>query len=88
MFRTTMLTMKNFLISRLKSFGYAITGIRTLVTSERNAWIHLFVTIAVIIAGLLRHLDKTSWCLLILAIALVWITEALNTAIENLEHSH
>lgn len=52
--------------------------------SEPNAKIHFIATILVIIAGFIRHISRGSWIAIVIAIAMVWITEALNTAIEAL----
>ncbi len=70
--------------NRVRSFAYAIQGIKTLITGEHNTWIHLAATIVVIVAAFLFHVSKLSWFMLTLAIAMVWITEAINTAIEYL----
>ena len=70
--------------NRIKSFGYAIEGCRQLVRQEPNAKIHFVFTIGVIIAGFVCRLGKYDWIALLFAIALVWIAEALNTAIEML----
>ena len=67
---------------RIKSFKYAFNGLKTLIKTQHNARIHLLATIIVFIAGFLLHVSKTDWALLLLAMALVWITEAINTAIE------
>ncbi len=67
---------------RIKSFQYAFQGLKTLLKTQHNARIHLLATIVVVLAGFLLHVSKTDWALLLLAIALVWITEAINTAIE------
>lgn len=67
---------------RIKSFGYAIRGIKVLITTQHNSWIHLLATIVVIIAGIVLKISKGDWFMLTIAISLVWITEALNTAIE------
>ena len=67
---------------RIKSFGYAIKGIKVLITTQHNAWIHLLATITVIIAGLILKITIREWFMIIIAVSLVWITEALNTAIE------
>jgi diacylglycerol kinase len=78
--------MASYLRSRLKSIGYALEGLGSLIRSEKNMWIHLAATIVVIIAGILRHIDRHDWSILIIAIAGVWITEAINTAIEKLSN--
>ncbi len=74
----------NTLASRIRSFGFALAGMRALVKAEPNAKLHLVATIAVIALGIYRHLDSTRWAAVIVAIGLVWITEAINTALEHL----
>ena len=51
---------------------------------QHNAWIHLAATLVVVGAGLLFQLSAPEWCWIILAIAIVWTAEALNTAFEFL----
>lgn len=74
-----------FLISqRIASFGHALAGIYAFVKSQPNAWIHLFVTVIVVISGFLLQVTLVEWSLLIFAITLVLVSEALNTSIEYL----
>lgn len=73
-----------FLQGRVASFGYAFTGIAILVRTQRNAQIHLMATLIVTVAGFTAGLTSTEWGLISLSLAGVWITEALNTAIEFL----
>ncbi len=70
--------------SRARSFGYALKGIALVVRSQHNAWIHSLVTIAVVGLGALLPLSALQWCALIFAIAIVWVAEAMNTALELL----
>ncbi len=70
--------------ARIKSFRYAFTGIAVLIKSQHNAWIHLFATILVIGCGLFFQIDSVEWCLVTLAILVVLVSEAFNTAIEFL----
>ena len=70
--------------ARLQSFRFAFCGLVVLLKTQQNSWIHLFATVAVIGSGILLRVTNDQWCLLIVAIALVWITEAVNTAIEFL----
>ena len=51
---------------------------------QHNAWIHLGLTIVAIGAGFFFGLSSREWCWIILAIAIVWTAEALNTAFEFL----
>ena len=68
----------------LRSFGYAGTGLITLLREQANARIHLLATVLVVGAGLLLNVQRSDWLILLLCIALVWVAEALNTALEYL----
>jgi diacylglycerol kinase (ATP) len=56
----------------------------SLLRSEHNAWIHLAATILAIVLGLAFGIGREEWVAIVLAIALVWTAEAVNTAIEAL----
>jgi diacylglycerol kinase (ATP) len=71
-----------FVNSRIKAFGYAFSGWWYVVRTQRNAWIHMVVSIAVITISFILQISTYGWALIILAIALVWIAEFLNTALE------
>lgn len=78
----------NFSIkNRLKSFVYAFHGIGLLIKTQHNAWIHLFATLVVICVGLYFKVSGLEWALLLFAIIIVWLAEALNTAVEFLGDS-
>ena len=70
--------------ARIKSFTYAFQGIKTFFQTQHNAWIHILATVIVIVLGNIVSLSNAEWCWIMLAIALVFITEMLNTAIEFL----
>ncbi len=70
--------------TRSQSFGFAFRGIAVLIRSQTNARIHLLATCIVVAGGVLFKLTALEWCLIILAMMLVWATEAINTAIEGL----
>lgn len=69
---------------RLRSVFYALRGIRIMVASQHNAWIHAAATVLVTAAGLTMKLSTSEWCWIVLAIMSVWTAEALNTAFEFL----
>ncbi len=71
-----------FLRSRIEAFRCAFTGWWFVIRTQRNAWIHMLVSIAVIVLSFILHISAISWALIILAIAMVWIAEFLNTALE------
>jgi diacylglycerol kinase len=64
------------------SFRHAIEGIACVIEEERNARIHLAATAAVIVLGLWLGLTPIEWALIVVAIALVFVGEMLNTVIE------
>ena len=73
-----------YLKKRLQSFGYAFKGIATLIRTQPNAQIHLLATVVVVAAGVFFEVGRGEWTALLLAMALVWTAEALNTAVEFL----
>ena len=70
--------------NRVRSFGYAFAGIALLVRTQHNAWIHAIATVLVVGVGVLLPLSRIEWSVLVLAIAIVWAAEGINTAIEKL----
>lgn len=68
----------------LRSFQCAFQGITWALRSQRNLRIHLGATLAVILWGLYENLPGWKWCCLFLCIALVWLAELFNTALEVL----
>ena len=73
---------KEFLVSRARSFGHAFRGLWYVVRTQRNAWIHALATSLVVVMALWLQLTLRDWAVLILAIALVWTAEFINTALE------
>ena len=79
------MTKKNFSINkRMQSFKYAFNGLRILLNSEHNSWIHLFVTVCVLTAGFLFKISAGEWIAVIFCIGMVFALELVNTAIENM----
>jgi len=70
--------------SRLESFRCAFRGVGTLLASQPNAWIHLLATVCAVALGLLIGISRLEWCAIAVAIVVVWVAEALNTAFEFL----
>ena len=69
---------------RWRSFGFAIRGLGVILNTQPNARIHAFCTVAVCLFGALLRISAWEWCAISFAIAGVWITECLNTALEFL----
>jgi diacylglycerol kinase (ATP) len=70
--------------ARARSFRYAGAGLRALLVTQHNAWIHAVVTLGVCAAGLALRVGAGEWRWLVIAIAMVWSAEAFNTALESL----
>jgi len=74
--------MRRFLITRAHSFRNALRGLRYVVRTQQNAWIHAIVTVLVVAVSFWLNLALRDWVVLFLAIALVWAAEFFNTSIE------
>src|SRR4051794_38062695 len=70
--------------ARFRSFIYATRGIRIVLRTQHNAWIHAAVSTIVLIGGLAFRIDRGDWIALVLALVSVWTAESLNTAFEFL----
>lgn len=70
--------------SRIKSFGYAINGLKHMFHTEHNARIHGVLAVLVFILCLILKPCTYELIAIVFCIALVFITELLNTAIEKL----
>ena len=68
----------------IKSFGYALTGIKSAFKAEPNMRIHIAIIILVIIMGFIFKITKLEWIICIILFGLVISAELVNTAIENL----
>jgi len=71
-----------FINSRLQSIKNAIIGWWHVIRTQKNAWIHLLATVTVVLISIWVNLSIQDWSVLLLIIALVWIAEFLNTALE------
>jgi len=71
-----------------RKFIHAVKGIIEVASTERNMKVHLAAALlAVGLAACLR-LEAWKWAVLFLAIALVMVSEMLNTAIESVVDLH
>jgi diacylglycerol kinase len=70
--------------ARIRSFSFAIQGIKTLFREEDNAKVHVLTAVIVIIGGLFFDISSIEWMLITIAIGFVLVTEILNTALENI----
>lgn len=69
---------------RIRSFRHAGNGLRVLVSGQHNAWIHATLTGVAIGLGFALRISGLEWCAIVIVIALVWVAEGCNTALELL----
>ena len=73
---------RQFLTREIASFACAFRGTVSLLKSEVHARFHLAATVVALALGWWFEISAGEWLAIILAIGLVWVAEALNTAIE------
>jgi diacylglycerol kinase (ATP) len=78
------ISLKRELYRRLLSFRYAFQGWWYVLRTQRNAWIHAIITLAVLALAIWLRLARLEWAVLILIITAVWMAEFMNTALETL----
>jgi diacylglycerol kinase (ATP) len=76
--------MRFSIAARLKSFTDAFAGFAYMLRTQHNAWLHAAATIIVVALGFALNVSADAWRWLIVAMALVWVAEAMNTAFEHL----
>ncbi|MFM2268691.1 MAG: hypothetical protein RL757_2132 [Bacteroidota bacterium] len=74
----------SYLRNRIKSFGYAINGVKLLLTNEPHARIHVAAAILATGAGAYFQISAMEWVAIVMSIAIVLAAEGFNTAIELL----
>jgi diacylglycerol kinase len=77
-------SIKSEIQKRINSFNYAFQGWYYVLRTQKNAWIHSIASLAVMALGLWLGLSRAEWAIIILTIAIVWIAEFTNTALEAL----
>lgn len=74
----------NWLLRMLRGFGHAFAGLAWALRSQRNMKVHAVATLLVVALGLADNLARWEWCAVAFSIALVWVAELLNSALEEL----
>ncbi|MBC7902476.1 MAG: diacylglycerol kinase family protein [Gemmatimonadaceae bacterium] len=69
---------------RLRSFGFAGKGVLDFFMEQHNAVIHAFATVIAVLMGFMVGLSAGEWTAITIVIALVWMAEIFNTALEKL----
>ena len=69
-------------MARVRSFGYALSGIGFMLRTQHNAWLHLVATVVVLSSAFAFRLSAADCRWIVVATFLVWSAEAFNTAVE------
>lgn len=74
--------MRRFIATRGHSFGNAFRGLSYVLRTQRNAWIHVAISLIVLALSAWLRIDPVEWAIVIVTIAIVFASEFFNTAIE------
>jgi diacylglycerol kinase (ATP) len=74
----------SFIRGRLRSLKFAFKGAWLLLTSEDSIKAQVFMAIIVTLMGFFFDISNVEWMLQFLAIGIVLVAEALNTAVEKM----
>lgn len=79
-----MSTPKKFSIQdRLKSFTYSWDGIKALLRTEHNTYIHLVCMVLAFALGFVLRISRIEFMVLVVVVFMVLVAEVFNTAIEK-----
>lgn len=73
----------SFLIGRIRSLKFALRGMWLLITTEDSIKAQLFIAIVATVLGFYFDISNIEWMIQFLAIGMVLVAEAVNTAIEE-----
>lgn len=74
----------SFLKGRLRSLKFALRGMWLLITTEDSIKAQLFIALIATILGFYFDISNVEWMIQFLAIGLVLVAEAVNTAVEEI----
>jgi len=74
--------MHHLLRKHLRSYKYALKGLISIFLQQLNFQLELIITILVIVGAFFFQITKTETVIVVFAISIVLIAEALNSAIE------
>lgn len=76
------MTFKQFIQSRIHSFGHAFRGWGYVLKTQHNAWVHAVIATLVFLLSFWLGLPPRDWAVIILTVTMVFAAEFINTAIE------
>ncbi len=73
---------KSFAQARFQAIKVALEGIKYVLITQPNVWIHGAFTLVVFLAAGLLKLPRLEWVIILITVGLVWASEIFNTAVE------
>ncbi len=77
------MTWPEYLRARFRAFGYAFSGLREAFRTQAHVRIQGVWAVLMVMWGLYERLSPVEWGLLASAVALVLVSELMNTALES-----
>ena len=74
----------SFIRGRLRSLKFAFKGAWLLLTTEDSIKVQVFMAVIVTVMGFYFDISNIEWMLQFIAIGMVLVAEALNTAVEKI----
>ncbi len=68
----------------MRTFIFALKGIKSVFQTEKNARVHLVISLFVVGCGVFSGISRLEWIAVFLCIGMVLAAEIFNTAIEKL----
>lgn len=75
-------TLKDLIRTHARSYKFAIRGLFSIFLQQLNFRLELLISLIVIATGIILRINAIEWIVIVFAISLVLIAEALNSAIE------
>lgn len=72
------------IVSLLRSFSHAFSGLFYFIRNDRNGRIHSYISLLVVLGGWYYHVSAVEWIALLLCCSLVLSLEMCNHALEKL----
>ena len=66
------------------AFKNAFNGLKYVFITQRNAKIHLQISLLVFLCGVFFRISSIQWIAIVIVVGLVWAAECMNTGVEKL----
>lgn len=76
------LTIKDLIRLHARSYKFALRGLIAIFLQQLNFRLELLISVLVITTGIIVKINSIEWIVIVFAISLVLIAEALNSAVE------